>query len=241
MGDNSSITQWPLPSNDGETAGRCRAGNVLKYTHSFSSILNLDFEHFILISFVSFTEFPKSVSVIIFFNPFASLFFSENTELSSGRKRHIYYNYYPKCHDGRSHSENNYSRGCFGGESGPWHSHQAAALPGPKQPSKLCAISCLGHFCIIFFKNTYQGTIFLNWLVVIFPLTCALHQTFQDQTFSMLVIRKNLRASERFPYPVRVEAILELIDQFPQRKLEKMTRKGSNSRYYYYCFSKVVL
>lgn len=41
----------------------------------------------------------------------------------------------------------------------------------------------------------------------------------------MLVVKKNLRVSERFPYPVRVEAILELIDQFPVRKLEKMTRR----------------
>lgn len=49
----------------------------------------------------------------------------------------------------------------------------------------------------------------------------------------MLVVKKNLRVSERFPYPVRVEAILELIDQFPMRKLEKMTRKGSSLRFHY--------
>lgn len=49
----------------------------------------------------------------------------------------------------------------------------------------------------------------------------------------MLVMKKNLLVSERFPYPVRVEAILELIDQFPMRKLEKMTRKGSNLRSHY--------
>ena len=49
----------------------------------------------------------------------------------------------------------------------------------------------------------------------------------------MLVMKKNLRVSGRFPYPVRVEAILELIDQFPMRKLEKMTRKGSNLRFIY--------
>ncbi|KAJ0015395.1 hypothetical protein NQD34_009015 [Periophthalmus magnuspinnatus] len=48
--------------------------------------------------------------------------------------------------------------------------------------------------------------------------------------FNMLVIKKNLRTSERFPYPVRVEAIFEIIDQFPKRKLEKMTRKGPNMR-----------
>lgn len=47
----------------------------------------------------------------------------------------------------------------------------------------------------------------------------------------MLVVKKNLRVSERFPYPVRVEAVLELIDQLPVRKLEKMTRKGSSIRF----------
>lgn len=46
-------------------------------------------------------------------------------------------------------------------------------------------------------------------------------------------MKKNLRVSERFPFPVRVEAILEVIDQFPMRKLEKMTRKGSQLRLHY--------
>ncbi|TDH01992.1 hypothetical protein EPR50_G00168330 [Perca flavescens] len=57
-----------------------------------------------------------------------------------------------------------------------------------------------------------------------------LELTSQDQGFTMLVLKKNLRVSERFPYAVRVEAVLELIDHFPMRKLEKMTRKGSNLR-----------
>lgn len=48
----------------------------------------------------------------------------------------------------------------------------------------------------------------------------------EDHTFSMLILKKNMRVSERFPYPVRVEAILEVIDQLPVRKLEKVTRKG---------------
>lgn len=47
----------------------------------------------------------------------------------------------------------------------------------------------------------------------------------------MLVVKKNLQVSERFPYPVRVEAVLELIDQFPMRKLEKITRKGKKQRF----------
>ncbi|KAI4879669.1 hypothetical protein NFI96_032001 [Prochilodus magdalenae] len=48
----------------------------------------------------------------------------------------------------------------------------------------------------------------------------------EHQTFSMLIMKKNLKVSERFPYPVRVEAVLEVIDQLPLRKLEKVTRKG---------------
>ncbi|XP_073681140.1 coiled-coil domain-containing protein 80-like [Garra rufa] len=48
----------------------------------------------------------------------------------------------------------------------------------------------------------------------------------QDHTFSMLILKKNMRVSERFPYPVRVEAVLEVIDQLPVRKLEKVARKG---------------
>lgn len=69
------------------------------------------------------------------------------------------------------------------------------------------------------------------WLVVLF----------QEQGFTMLVLKKNLRVSERFPYPVRIEAIFELIDQFPMRKLEKMTRKGSNLRFRYIIMSFNVL
>lgn len=53
------------------------------------------------------------------------------------------------------------------------------------------------------------------------------HIELEDQTFSMLILKKNMRVSERFPYPVRVEAILEVIDQLPVRKLEKVARKGS--------------
>ncbi|XP_061554787.1 coiled-coil domain-containing protein 80 isoform X1 [Phycodurus eques] len=52
----------------------------------------------------------------------------------------------------------------------------------------------------------------------------------QDQAFNMLVLKKNLRVSERFPYPVQIEAVLEVIDQLPMRKLEKITRKGANLR-----------
>ncbi|XP_043941572.1 coiled-coil domain-containing protein 80-like [Protopterus annectens] len=43
--------------------------------------------------------------------------------------------------------------------------------------------------------------------------------------FEMIVMKKNLQVSERFPYPVRTEAVLETIDQFPLRKIEKVARR----------------
>ncbi|XP_076139274.1 coiled-coil domain-containing protein 80 [Alosa pseudoharengus] len=52
----------------------------------------------------------------------------------------------------------------------------------------------------------------------------------EDQTFSMLILKKNLKVGERFPYPVRVAAILEVIDQLPARKLEKVARKASTEK-----------
>ncbi|XP_072518673.1 coiled-coil domain-containing protein 80 [Salminus brasiliensis] len=52
----------------------------------------------------------------------------------------------------------------------------------------------------------------------------------EHQAFSMLILKKNLKVSERFPYPVRVAAVLEVIDQLPMRKLEKVTRKGALQR-----------
>nr|XP_046230909.1 coiled-coil domain-containing protein 80 [Scatophagus argus] len=81
-------------------------------------------------------------------------------------------------------------------------------------------------------KTTLQGEATVESLDpdTVTKLLHYLDLTNQEQGFIMLVLKKNLQVSERFPYPVRVEAILELIDQFPMRKLEKMTRKGSNMR-----------
>ncbi|KAK2827383.1 hypothetical protein Q7C36_018309 [Tachysurus vachellii] len=52
----------------------------------------------------------------------------------------------------------------------------------------------------------------------------------EHQAFSMLILKKNLKVGERFPYPVRVEAVLEVIDNLPARKLERVARKGSLQR-----------
>lgn len=81
-------------------------------------------------------------------------------------------------------------------------------------------------------KTTFQGDATVESLDpdTVTKLLHYLDLTNQEEGFTMLVLKKNLHVSERFPYPVRVEAILELIDQFPMRKLEKMTRKGSKLR-----------
>lgn len=42
----------------------------------------------------------------------------------------------------------------------------------------------------------------------------------------MVLLRKTLQVEERYPYPVRLEAMYEVIDQSPMRKLEKLRQKG---------------
>nr|XP_015796375.2 coiled-coil domain-containing protein 80 [Nothobranchius furzeri] len=81
-------------------------------------------------------------------------------------------------------------------------------------------------------KTTFQGDAMVESLDpdTVAKLLHYLELTSQEQAFNMLVMKKNLQVSERFPYPVRVDAIFELIDQFPMRKLEKITRKGSTLR-----------
>ncbi|XP_076119390.1 coiled-coil domain-containing protein 80 [Alosa pseudoharengus] len=44
--------------------------------------------------------------------------------------------------------------------------------------------------------------------------------------FGMVLLKKTLQVEERYPYPVRLEAMYEVIDQAPMRKLEKMRQKG---------------
>ncbi|KAM8743124.1 coiled-coil domain-containing protein 80 isoform 2-T2 [Acanthopagrus schlegelii] len=81
-------------------------------------------------------------------------------------------------------------------------------------------------------KTTLQGDATVESLDpdTVTKLLHYLELTGQEQGFTTLVVKKNLHVTERFPIPVRVEAILEVIDQFPMRKLEKMTRKGSQLR-----------
>ncbi|XP_037691310.1 coiled-coil domain-containing protein 80 [Choloepus didactylus] len=44
--------------------------------------------------------------------------------------------------------------------------------------------------------------------------------------FGMVLLKKTLQVEERYPYPVRLEAMYELIDQGPIRKIEKIRQKG---------------
>ncbi|XP_075819651.1 coiled-coil domain-containing protein 80 [Microtus pennsylvanicus] len=44
--------------------------------------------------------------------------------------------------------------------------------------------------------------------------------------FSMVLLKKTLQVEERYPYPVRLEAMYEVIDQGPIRRIEKIRQKG---------------
>ncbi|KPP73847.1 coiled-coil domain-containing protein 80 precursor-like [Scleropages formosus] len=44
--------------------------------------------------------------------------------------------------------------------------------------------------------------------------------------FGMVLLRKTLQVEERYPYPVRLEAMYEVIDKAPMRKVEKIRQKG---------------
>uniref|UniRef100_A0A1A8CT09 Coiled-coil domain-containing protein 80 n=1 Tax=Nothobranchius kadleci TaxID=1051664 RepID=A0A1A8CT09_NOTKA len=44
--------------------------------------------------------------------------------------------------------------------------------------------------------------------------------------FGMVLLKKTLQVEEKYPYPVRLEAMYEVIDQSPIRKLEKVRQKG---------------
>ncbi|KAM4602026.1 coiled-coil domain-containing protein 80-like [Polymixia lowei] len=48
----------------------------------------------------------------------------------------------------------------------------------------------------------------------------------EEGKFSMVLLRKNLQVEERYPYPVRLEAMYEVMDQTPVRKLEKVRQRG---------------
>ncbi|PWA13777.1 hypothetical protein CCH79_00017129 [Gambusia affinis] len=44
--------------------------------------------------------------------------------------------------------------------------------------------------------------------------------------FGMVLLKKTLQVEEKYPYPVRLEAMYEVIDQSPMRKVEKLRQKG---------------
>ncbi|XP_073523337.1 coiled-coil domain-containing protein 80 [Phyllobates terribilis] len=44
--------------------------------------------------------------------------------------------------------------------------------------------------------------------------------------FGMVLLKKTLQIEERYPYPVRLEAMYEVVDQSPIRRIEKLRQKG---------------
>ncbi|XP_051875867.1 LOW QUALITY PROTEIN: coiled-coil domain-containing protein 80-like [Pristis pectinata] len=48
--------------------------------------------------------------------------------------------------------------------------------------------------------------------------------------FGMVLLRKSLQVYERFPYAVRMEAVLETVDQMPLRKVESLTRRAQKQK-----------
>lgn len=48
----------------------------------------------------------------------------------------------------------------------------------------------------------------------------------EEGKFGMVLLRKTLQVEERYPYPVQLEAMYEIIDQTPMRRLEKVRQKG---------------
>ncbi|XP_048383758.2 coiled-coil domain-containing protein 80-like, partial [Stegostoma tigrinum] len=52
------------------------------------------------------------------------------------------------------------------------------------------------------------------------------HLSLEEGQFGMVLLRKSMQLYERFPYAVRMEAVLETVDQMPLRKIESVTRRG---------------
>ncbi|XP_062852868.1 coiled-coil domain-containing protein 80 [Trichomycterus rosablanca] len=48
----------------------------------------------------------------------------------------------------------------------------------------------------------------------------------EEGKFGMVLLRRTLQVEERYPYPVRLEAVYEVIDQTPMRRHEKVRQKG---------------
>ncbi|XP_030638512.1 coiled-coil domain-containing protein 80 [Chanos chanos] len=49
---------------------------------------------------------------------------------------------------------------------------------------------------------------------------------FEEGKFGMVLLRKTLQVEERYPYPVRLEAVYETVDRTPMRRVEKARQKG---------------
>ncbi|XP_059830210.1 coiled-coil domain-containing protein 80-like [Hypanus sabinus] len=52
----------------------------------------------------------------------------------------------------------------------------------------------------------------------------------EPSRFGMVLLRKSLQVYERFPYAVRMQAVLETVDQMPLRKVESLTRRAQKQK-----------
>lgn len=48
----------------------------------------------------------------------------------------------------------------------------------------------------------------------------------EESTFEMVLLKKTLQVQERYPFPVKLEAVFEAVDQAPIRRLERVRQKG---------------
>eukprot|EP00061_Rhincodon_typus_P017393 g46071.t1 len=75
-------------------------------------------------------------------------------------------------------------------------------------------------------KITNQGTVLEEPLDARTVLKLLDFLKLERGKFSMVLLRKNLQLEETYPYPVRLEAMYEVIDQGPIRKIERLRQKG---------------
>ncbi|XP_048397065.1 coiled-coil domain-containing protein 80 [Stegostoma tigrinum] len=75
-------------------------------------------------------------------------------------------------------------------------------------------------------KITNQGTVLEEPLDARTVLKLLDFLKLERGKFTMVLLRKNLQLEETYPYPVRLEAMYEVIDQGPIRKIERLRQKG---------------
>ncbi|XP_028810550.1 coiled-coil domain-containing protein 80 [Denticeps clupeoides] len=75
-------------------------------------------------------------------------------------------------------------------------------------------------------RITNQGSIVEEPLDVTLIPKIMSHLKLEEGKFGMVLLRKTLQVEERYPYPVRLEAVYEAVDQTPMRRVEKARQKS---------------